>query len=261
MLDENRIRSSLPISGLGERFIFYHEVESTNDLAIDLANQGSPHGTVIIAEAQTAGRGQRGRRWITVPGSGLALSIILRPVRFITDDWIKYHALGALAVADALDGYGLKAEVKWPNDVLLQGKKVAGILADISWEGERVEFIVLGIGINVCQDPQLEHRDFDPPAIAIEEVLHEKIDWQELLKGILSSLGRWYLHLDQSQFVEAWLRKLAYRGEKVIVHGKDEVLQGRIKGLTTRGALIIEGDEGVQEVQNGHVQIRVLKEK
>jgi BirA family biotin operon repressor/biotin-[acetyl-CoA-carboxylase] ligase len=261
MLNEERLRDILPVSNFGEQFFYHREVGSTNDLAIDLANQGAAHGTVIIAEAQTAGRGQRGRKWMTVPGSGLALSVILRPVRYIQDDWIRYHALGALAVADALEGYGLEAKIKWPNDVLLQGKKVAGVLADISWEGERVEFLVLGIGVNVRQNPKLDHRDFDPPAVSIEEVLHKEVDWHEFLKGILSGLGSWYSCMHQSQFIEAWVEKLAYRGREVLMHREEGVLQGRVLGLTEKGALILETDEGLKEVQNGQVRIRVLHEK
>ena len=96
MLNEDRLRKLLPVSGLGEPLYFYPEVGSTNDVAIALANKGAPHGALVIAEGQTAGRGQRGRKWRTIPGGGLAMSIILKPVSFTGEDWMKYHALGAL---------------------------------------------------------------------------------------------------------------------------------------------------------------------
>jgi BirA family biotin operon repressor/biotin-[acetyl-CoA-carboxylase] ligase len=256
MLDEDRLHGVLPVSGFGEPFFFYQTVDSTNDVAIDLANQGMPHGALVIAKDQTAGRGQRGRQWITVQGSGLALSIILRPAMFVGEDWIKYHALGALAVVSALEGYGLDGTIKWPNDVLLSDGKVAGVLVDVSWEGERVEFVVLGIGVNVCPNPVLTHGDFDLPATSIEENLRKTIDWHELIKGILSSLGIWYSRIHQTSFIKAWEKKLAYRGENVIVSSQDGKWRGRIDGLSDKGELRITGDEGLIVVQNNRVQIR-----
>jgi len=256
MLDEDRLNRMLPVSGFGEQFFFYPTVSSTNDIAIDLANQGMAHGTLVIAEGQTAGRGQRGRKWITVQGSGLALSIILRPSMFAGEDWIKYHALGALAIVGSLEGYDLDGRIKWPNDVLLGGRKVAGVLVDVSWEGKQVEYVVLGIGVNVCLEPVLNHGDFDLPATSIEENLDEKIDWHELLKGILSSLDIWYSRIHQVSFIEAWEKKLAYRGENVIVTTQDGEWYGNIVGLSDKGELRMTGDHGLFVLQKGQVQIR-----
>ncbi len=221
MLAEEVLRNILPVSGLGEPLFFYQEVGSTNDIAMDLATQGASHGTVVIAEGQTAGRGQRGKKWHTVPGSGLAVSVILKPSSFKGEDWMKYHALGALAVVEALEWYGLELWIKWPNDVLLRGKKVAGILVEASWEGEQVEYVILGIGVNVCRDPLIENWVFDLPAISIEETLKEQIDWHELLKRILLRLGIWYSRIQDTRFIEAWERRLAYRGERVVVSIED----------------------------------------
>jgi BirA family biotin operon repressor/biotin-[acetyl-CoA-carboxylase] ligase len=258
MLNEDKLRKILPVSGLGEPLHFYPEIGSTNDIAIDLANQGASHGTLVVAEAQTAGRGQRGRKWRTVPGSGLAMSVILKPARFTGEDWMKYHALGALAIVDALEKYGLEARIKWPNDVLLYGKKVAGILVEVSWEGERVEFIVLGMGINLCQDPLWHHQNFEFPAISVEEALQESIDWHDLLKRILSSVSIWYSKIHHMQFIEAWEKKLAYRGEKVVVSMQDEKWLGSIVGLNENGALKIMTDEGLLAIHHGDVKVRLL---
>ena len=261
MLNEDRLRKLLPVSGLGEPLYFYPEVGSTNDVAIALANKGAPHGALVIAEGQTAGRGQRGRKWRTIPGGGLAMSIILKPVSFTGEDWMKYHALGALAVVEALEIYGLEAQIKWPNDVLLNRKKVAGVLVEVSWEGERVEFIVLGIGINVCQDPLWDHQSFELPAISVEEVTEESIDWHELLKRILSRVSIWYLKIHHIQFIEAWEKKLAYRGEKVTVSMQDEKWLGSVVGLNETGALKILTNEGSVVLHHGDVKVRLLKER
>jgi BirA family biotin operon repressor/biotin-[acetyl-CoA-carboxylase] ligase len=260
MLNKDKLGSLLPVSGLGEPLYFYPEVESTNDIAIDLASQGASHGTLVVAEGQTAGRGQRGRKWNTVPGSGLALSIILRPARFSGEEWMKVHALGALAIVETLEKYGLEALIKWPNDVLLYGKKLAGILCEVFWEGEKVQFIVLGMGINVGQSPLLEHEDFDLPAIAIEEVLKQPLDWHELIKRILSSLGIWYSRFHQMQFIEEWEKRLAYRGEKVIVSKGDGKQLGKVIGLNENGALRILTTDSLYEINNGQAQIRLFEE-
>jgi BirA family biotin operon repressor/biotin-[acetyl-CoA-carboxylase] ligase len=260
MLNEDRLRKLLPVSGLGEPLYFYTEVGSTNDVAISLANKGKPSGTLIIAEGQTAGRGQRGRKWITVPGSGLAMSLILRPTHFTDADWMKYHALGALAVVEVLEMYGLEAQIKWPNDVLLHRKKVAGTLVEVSWEGERVEFIVLGVGVNVSQDPVLDQPDFELPTISVEEALQESIDWHELLKRLLSCVSTWYSKIHRRQIIEEWEKKLAYRGEEVVVSMRDEKRIGRVVGLNENGALRILTNEDLFEVHHGDVKVRLFKE-
>jgi BirA family biotin operon repressor/biotin-[acetyl-CoA-carboxylase] ligase len=261
MLNEELLRNTLPVAGLGEPLFYYREVGSTNDIAIDLAKRGASHGTLVIAEGQTAGRGQRGKKWSTVPGYGLAISIILKPPSFRGEDWLKYHSLGALAVVEALERYGLEAQIKWPNDVLLRSKKVAGILVEISWVGEQVEYVILGVGINVCRDPLLEDWGFDFPAISIEEVLQEQIDWYELLKLILTRVGTWHARVHQKKFVEECKERLAYRGEMVLVNTPNGEWNGRILGLSDKGALEIQSDHGLFEVENAQVQIRLIDEK
>jgi BirA family biotin operon repressor/biotin-[acetyl-CoA-carboxylase] ligase len=260
MLSEYRLRNILPVSGLGEPLYFYPEVGSTNSIAIDLANQGASHGTLVVAKAQTTGRGQRGRKWSTVLGSGLAMSVILKPTSFKAEDRMRYHALGALAIVEALEKYGLEAQIKWPNDVLLHRKKLAGILVEVSWEGEQVEFIVLGMGINVAQDPLWDHQNFELPALSVEEVLQESLDWHELLKRILSRVGIWYSKIHHMQFIEQWEKKLAYRGEKVVVSMRDQKWLGSVIGLNETGALLILTDEGLCTIHYGEVKVRLFKE-
>jgi BirA family biotin operon repressor/biotin-[acetyl-CoA-carboxylase] ligase len=261
MLNQEKLRCHLPMSGIGEPLFFFNEVSSTNDVAISLANQGASHGTVILAEGQTAGRGQRGRKWYTVPGSGLAISIILRPTDFVGEDWIRYHGLGAIAVAEALENYGLEPRIKWPNDVLLGGKKAAGVLVDVSWEGEHIEFAILGIGINLRPDPILKGGEFDLEAISIEEALQRQINWDELLLMILSNVGNWYSRIHQNLMIVEWEKKLAYLGKEVVVHFNDEKREGRVVGLNENGALKLKGDHGLFEVQFGKVQVHLAREK
>ena len=134
---------------------YYHQIGSTNDEAARWAADGAPDLSLFVADEQTDGRGRLGRRWFTPAGSALALSLILRDQgqgsalpRHIT----RLTALGALAVCDALsDLYALQAEIKWPNDVLLSRRKIAGVLAEAHWQGEQLVAVILGIGVNVRQ--------------------------------------------------------------------------------------------------------------
>jgi BirA family biotin operon repressor/biotin-[acetyl-CoA-carboxylase] ligase len=258
MLDRKRLAEILPVAGLGKRLSFHEKVSSTNDLALDLANQGAPHGTLIIAKEQFAGRGQKNRIWITSSGHGLAISVILRPESLIQGAWLRLHALGALAVSDALDELGLNAFVKWPNDVLLEGRKVAGVLVEASWIGEEMEFGILGIGINVKRDVLLEARSLDFPTISIDEVLGEGLDWYELLTQVLRAITKWFVVINEGIFIEQWSQKLAYRGKNIVVQESEGCWSGRLIGLDDHGALCVKrGKEELIIGDMGEVSIRL----
>ena len=259
MLDEERLRRILPISGFGDPLSYFQEVGSTNDIAMDLAEQGAPHGSLILAETQTAGRGQRGRKWITAAGSGLAMSVILRPTSMAQNVWVRLHALGALAVVEALGQYGLKAKVKWPNDVLLKGRKVAGILVETSWEGEQIEYSILGIGVNVTPESVPDAQLLDYPAVSIEEVLGKQLDWCELITEILRELSEWCNQINRSNFIKRWEEKLAYRGRKVLIDRPEGEITGILLGLNEQGALKVRGDKGVVEVGFIEGQVHLME--
>lgn len=259
MLDEDRLRRILPVSGLGEPLYFYKEVGSTNDVAMDLADQGAPHGTLILAEIQTAGRGQRGRQWITTAGSSLAMSVILRPTNLAQNAWVRLHALGALAVVEALGQYSLDAKVKWPNDVLLEGRKVAGILVDASWEGEQVEYVVLGMGVNVSPQSVPDGQLFDFPAVSIEEILGKQLDWCELITEVLQETSKWFYQINRLNFIKKWEEKLAHRGRKVVIDCPEGEITGLLIGLNERGALKVQSGKGVVEVGFREVQVQLME--
>jgi BirA family biotin operon repressor/biotin-[acetyl-CoA-carboxylase] ligase len=257
MLDKERLDTLLPVAGLGNQFSFHDKVGSTNDVALEWANQGALHGTLVIAGAQSAGRGQKGSTWITSSGCGLALSLILRPKVLVHDAWLRLHALGALAVVEALAKWDLDAFVKWPNDVLLEGKKVSGVLANVSWVGDQIEFVVLGIGVNVERDDILEAHSFDFPAISIGEVLGRQVDWHEMLAEILTGINKWYSLLNQRSFIEQWNKKLAFRGESVVVQCSEGPWIGTLVGLNDNGALLLRrGKEELIVMDMREVKLR-----
>jgi BirA family biotin operon repressor/biotin-[acetyl-CoA-carboxylase] ligase len=239
MLSASKLQSNLPILGLGEPLYFYQSIGSTNNQASDLAKQGAPHGTLVVAEEQTAGRGRAGRMWYSPANAALALSLVLRPKDVKPESAGGLTALGALAVVDALENVGIEAEIKWPNDVLVHDRKIAGILTEISWEDLEPEFVILGIGVNVrsWSIPPDEKVDF--PATCVEAVVEKRVDRQKLLLGVIEGVGRWLPKLGGNEITSAWNHRLAYRGQEVVVLRERESICGRVQGLTTGGHLIL----------------------
>ncbi|MBC7185695.1 MAG: biotin--[acetyl-CoA-carboxylase] ligase, partial [Calditrichaeota bacterium] len=147
-LDKARLATLLKTKHLGRTAQFFASVTSTNEVARELAHQGAPHGCLVLASAQTAGRGRAGRTWYSAPGAGLWFSLVLRP-KLAPQRCGLISLAAALAVAEAIAKVtGVKAQLKWPNDVLVAGKKLCGILAETELIGDRLKFAVLGVGLN-----------------------------------------------------------------------------------------------------------------
>ena len=257
MLNTEWLRASLPIYGLGEPLYFYPSIGSTNDHAADFASQGSPHGTLIVAEEQTSGRGRAGRYWFTPPDSALAFSLVLRPQGLTLETLGELTALGALAVAEALENVGVEALIKWPNDVLINGRKVAGVLTEASWLADELEFAILGVGVNVRSKSVPPDEKVDIPATCVEAIVGERVDRHELLLNVIQGVGKWYLHLGSPQILVAWDQRLAYRGQRVKVHHVKGEILGRVQGLAIGGCLKLQSDDGeIIEIAVGDVHLR-----
>jgi BirA family biotin operon repressor/biotin-[acetyl-CoA-carboxylase] ligase len=246
MLNEDRLRSSLPVQGLGVELHFYPTVGSTNEVASELARRGAAHGTLVVAEEQSAGRGRAGRAWLTPPGSALALSLVLRPGKLSPGAAGGLSALGALAVAEAIDAQGGGAQIKWPNDVLLDGRKVAGVLVESSWVGEVLDHAVIGIGVNVRPASIPADREVDFPASCVESGVGRSIDRHDLLVRVLDGVGRWVGRLGSDALRLAWERRLAFLGERVWIEEDPAkpAWQGVIEGLVPDGRLRLRTDDG-----------------
>ncbi len=244
MLDIARLQAGLPVGGLGEPFHFLESVGSTNDYARALAATGAPHGTLVAAEEQRAGRGRGATRWHTPKGCALAFSMILRPAGAASHPAALYSALGALAVCRALEAWGLQPEIKWPNDVLLGGRKAAGVLAEATWEGAELACVVLGVGLNVKREsvPRPELLDF--PATCVEEALGRRVEREALLLAVLRELAEWTPRLREASFLRAWEARLAYRGQHVEIRGAEPRQRGRLLGLAPDGRLRLAPDGG-----------------
>lgn len=243
--------SSLPLSAVRH----LPTVTSTNDVAREWLAAGAPDLALIAADEQTAGRGQRGRTWHSPASTCIAFSLVLRGKLDSNPALIsRITALGALAVCDALAAMNLSAQIKWPNDVLLDKRKVAGVLAEGSWAGDRLEGIVLGIGVNVhassVDGAMAKEGTLRFPAVSLAEIAGFTPDRWAILEAIVRRLIHWRTQLYQPIFLETWNNVLAFRGEPVQVveetaeDSKPVVFEGILAGLAEDGALKLRTPTG-----------------
>ena len=259
MLTEDEVRRILPIGAFGAILDFSPSLGSTNVRAIELARQGAPHGLLVVADEQTAGRGREGRRWITAAGKALAFSVLLRPQGIPADRLGTVSGLGGVSVAQALEELGGTPQLKWPNDVLLKGRKVAGVLTEAAWEGARLDSVILGVGVNVLRGSAPPDSEVDFPATSAEESLGRPVDRIQLLAPILHHLDRWCQEFGSATLLAAWEHYLCYRDEPVLVVGGRQPIRGILRGLGRTGSLLLEvAGRGMVEVRPDRVQLRPI---
>ncbi|RBP38465.1 biotin--[acetyl-CoA-carboxylase] ligase [Garciella nitratireducens] len=261
VLSSIEIQSGLKTHILGNKIIHFDSIDSTNEKAKEYALQGEKEGLVITAEEQTKGKGRKGRDWISSKGSGIWMSILLRP-DIAPCQAPKFTLLAAVAVAKSIqEETGSLVHIKWPNDIILNKKKVCGILTEMNAELDRINYIVVGIGINVNQQENDFSEEIKNKAISLFEVKKSKISRQNLTRRILTNLEKYYLNFvkkeDFSSILKEW-KELSCNLEKevkVVLNGKE--IQGIAKDITEDGALLIENREGkLIEICYGDVSVR-----
>jgi BirA family transcriptional regulator, biotin operon repressor / biotin---[acetyl-CoA-carboxylase] ligase len=243
---------------MGSEIHGYKTIGSTNETARRLAEAGAKEGAIVIAERQSRGRGRLGRTWHSASGQGLYFSIVLHPQL----EFSRLPALSmvaALSVCRAIESYGLKAEIKWPNDCMLDGKKVAGILVEISAELDRVEYAVMGVGINI------NHRAADFPiglrstATSIYRVSGYKINRAELFRKFLVDFEKSYHTFHRYGFrliAPEIVKRSAVIGKKItLVLGRKKI-HGTSLGFDSNGALRVKEKDGVKVYSAGEVSLR-----
>lgn len=251
-------------AALDERpFQFFETVGSTNDIARDWAMDGAPHGAVVIAELQTAGRGRFGRTWQAPSGSALLFSAILRPPSAALTT--RYTMAAAVSVRSALlELLKLEAsavKLKWPNDVQLYDRKVGGILIEPMWRGALLEAVIVGIGINVrvpFDDPALEAL-----AANLEPHCQVQVDRALLLADILKRLDYWSARTEGLALFQAWRAALSTLGRRVQVTDVSTgrpIIVGQALDVDEDGALLVRADDGkIQRVFAGEVTLQKPK--
>ena len=254
----SEIKWRLKTKVIGNDVISYKKVDSTNDVAYSLAEKGVREGAVIMADEQSKGKGRLGRGWISPPKSGVYLSCILRP-NIAPNEIPRITLLAAVAVAKAIrESSGLISTIKWPNDILINNKKVCGILTEMRAEQDSVGFIILGIGVNVNTPPRLLPKG----ASSISQELKASgaegtLSRVELAKDILENLEKYYIVLKEKGFktiMEEWKDLSAMLGSRIKVILPTRTFEAQAHDIDPDGALVVRLDSGILEkVSSGDI--------
>ena len=242
------IQEGLQTRWLGRNIFFSREVGSTNEWAKELARLGACEGTVVLAETQTAGHGRLGREWLS-PVGGLWFSVILRPQLTPAESARLVFAAG-LAVAEALrEQYGLRVETKWPNDVLVDGRKTCGVLTEMNSVGEKVNFVVVGVGVNVNFDVgKVFPKELQETATSLKKECGEQVSLDELLRVLLVKLEKTYESFTTGGFLPVlveWRKYARFLGSQVEVSNDDGRLRGVALDVDEEGALLLKQENGL----------------
>ncbi|GAB4408779.1 MAG: hypothetical protein Kow00106_02110 [Anaerolineae bacterium] len=228
----------------GRPFRFFEQVGSTQDIARDwaLADPPAPDGAVVIAEEQTAGRGRQGRRWVAPPGSALLFSVIARPA--LSPEHLQRVTMAAgLALADTLTPLlGAAFALKWPNDGVVHGRKVCGILSEATWLGDRLAAVVVGIGLNVRVD--FAGTALADSATSLEAELGQPLERAALLTDLLANLDQWLARAPDPAIVAAWRAQLGTLRRRVTVfeasaRASTPLFTGVAEDVDETGALLV----------------------
>jgi BirA family biotin operon repressor/biotin-[acetyl-CoA-carboxylase] ligase len=244
------ILASLGCRVVGSRVCCFDVTDSTNLLACRYGDGGEPEGTVVIADRQRAGKGRMGRRWASPAGVNLYASILLRP-EILPFDAPKLTFLSAVAVCRAIAALtGLQATVKWPNDVLLNGKKIAGLLNEMSAETDRVNYVVLGIGVNLNMQKDQFPEDLRYPATSLAITKGRPVSRLDFTRALLQEIDVLYqvfLQQGGGPVLDAWMQLCDMIGKDVRVDCNELPLEGVMTGLADDGALLLRTVTGKME--------------
>ena len=241
------LRQSFIAERLGTQFHYFAEVDSTNTQARKLAERGGAEGEIVIAEAQTQGRGRLGRRWQSPPFANLYFSVILRPT-LAPSRAPQITLMAAVALAETVAQFVPQpAMIKWPNDILVDGKKLAGILTEAACDAERLNYVILGIGVNLNYRLSSMPDDLRGRATSVAELAGNSVDRESFLMRLIHALNRCYGELEESGFAALaprWDARFGQRGKRVRVDLLDQSIAGRAIGIDHEGALLIEDSQG-----------------
>ena len=248
----------LKTSVLGRRIIHSETLDSTSTLAKEIAPQ-QQEGTVVIAEEQTGGRGRLGRKWYSPRGGGIWASLILKP-RIRPEKAYQLTQVAAVAVVKAIrETTGILAGIKWPNDIIINGKKVCGILTEMNAEADAVNHIILSIGLNVNPGEEGIPHDLGDKMTFLDIECGFSVSRKRLLAVLLDELEKAYLKFLENGFdsVAADCRRFSILlGREVRVEQMDRAFQGKAVQITEDGALLVETAEGKVEIISGDVSVR-----
>ena len=245
---------------IGRHIAYEETVVSSNEVLKKLAGQGAVDGTICVAEEQTGGKGRLRRGWFSPKGKGLWFSVLLKPT-FLPQDAPQMTLLSAVAVVRAIrEICHVDARIKWPNDVLLSGRKLVGILTEMSAEFGHINYLVIGIGINVCVPKEMVPEDLRESAVSIEDVCGCHVDRAALLAKVLDYMEEYYEIACKQGFApifDQWRKFSATLGKQVKVISPNKIYTGTAVDIDETGALLVRKEDGTTEtVLAGDVSIR-----
>ncbi|MDQ6999121.1 MAG: biotin--[acetyl-CoA-carboxylase] ligase [Mariprofundus sp.] len=250
------LQAKLSAQRIGQHVLVLEETGSTNQDIMQQAEAGADEGLVVFANRQLNGKGRLGRRWHTMPES-LAGSVLLRPD--LAPEYVpQLSLLTAVALHDALSNYAPDIRIKWPNDLLCRGAKVAGILTEMRAEPGRVHAVVLGFGINLKSPIDGWPADITQKVTDMESISHQHINKLEIAVAVLSALDQWYEIYLKNGFAplrKAWWQAHAASGDKVRVHHGHGYIEGVASALDDDGALLLKTEAGVQRIIAGDLEL------
>jgi BirA family biotin operon repressor/biotin-[acetyl-CoA-carboxylase] ligase len=256
MYSEQALREGLRTKRFGNKIYTFDTIDSTNNCARALAGCWAEEGTVIIAEQQTAGRGRLGRPWVANPNENLTFSVILRP-GLLPDQLNIIPLYVAVAVTQAVQNVtGLSVECKWPNDLLIKGRKFGGILIEGSVKQNAVEYVVVGIGVNVNQERFAGELAKTATSLRLEK--RNKIDRQKLFREILNLMESHYTAAASSNFqsiLPLWRSYTSMIDKQISVMERGAVVSGIVKGFTSEGGLVLQADGKERTFYAGDVTV------
>jgi BirA family biotin operon repressor/biotin-[acetyl-CoA-carboxylase] ligase len=260
-LDVGAIRRQLVSEIVGTHVYIFADVESTNRVLRDLAEAGAHEGAVVLAESQRAGRGRLDTTWFSPPGVNLYLSVLLRPA-IVPAAAPIFSFIVSLALTEAIWALGVPASVKWPNDVMIAGRKVAGARLDLGIEGDRVTYVVAGVGVNVNilrEELEAGLGAAAGEATSLREALGRAIDRNAFAASFLNLLEKWlglYRTAGPEAILAAWRDRDMLTGRRVAVNDRDARVVGGVAGVDRCGLLLVDDDGGIRHrVVSGPVRL------
>lgn len=256
-LTQERLLAFLKTRALGRSTRLLREATSTSDIAREDGLSGAPHGHLVHAERQSQGRGRKGRSWVSPPGVNLAFSLLLRPALAIEEAPLITLAT-ALGCRDALEEIGVQAAIKWPNDLLIGARKVAGILSEMSLAGRAIGHVVVGVGLNVNLDTEALEPPLNETATSLRRELGRPLDRARVLACLLDHLETTLGELETAGFDslrERYRRHSATLGQRVRAFTESGIVEGVATDLGGRGSLFLRLDSGeTREIFAGDVE-------
>lgn len=258
-ISEDEILFGLETESFGRHIYFQKEVTSTQLIAHDLVNEGAPHGTLVVSDHQTNGKGRLQRTWHSPNGTGIWMSLILRP-EIPLHKAPQMTLLASVAIAEAIaEQTGLSPSIKWPNDILLNGKKVVGILTELKAEADQVHAVIIGPGINVNQTADDFPDELKDVATSLRMELNEKVDRAALIQQIMSTFEKRYDDYMKHGFrpiKQLWESFAMTIGQHIVARTVNGQYTGKALGINEEGVLLLETVEGIQKIYSADIKIK-----